>query len=205
MKNEKTDYQTILTLLQELIEAGKETDRRMKETDQRFKETGQLFKDTIKSSNQLIDRRIKVVENNIDKLNQLVGGMGNNQGLAAEEEFFNSFVKTMRLGDMKFHSIERNLRKHCDGIQDEFDIVLTNSEIILLAEVKFNFHHNDVKNVLNKISNFKKLYPQYQNFQVYGAVAGKILSKKTIEAAKKFNLFVVAQEGNELRLINVPS
>jgi len=111
MNNEKNGYQTVLSLLQELIEAGKETDRRMKDTDQRIK---------------VVENQIADTNKNIDKLNDLVGC------LAAEEEFFN------------------------------------------------------------------------QNFNIYGAIAGKILSNKTIEEAKKYNLFVVAQEANELRLINIP-
>jgi len=40
------DYETIFQLLQELIEAGKETDRRMKETDRRMKETDSRLKRT---------------------------------------------------------------------------------------------------------------------------------------------------------------
>jgi len=110
----------------------------------------------------------------------------------------------MRLGDIKFHTIDRNLQRHCNGVQDEFDIVMTNSELIMVAEVKFKFHPNDVKKVINKVSNFKKLFPQYQDYKIYGAVAGKILPKDTIEEAQKYNLFVVAQEGSDLRLINTP-
>jgi hypothetical protein len=140
----------------------------------------------------------------IEKVNILLDGIGNNQGLAAEEEFFNSFVKSMHLGDIEFHSIERNTLKRANGIQDEFDIVMTNSDLIMIAEVKFKFHPKDVKTVLKKVSNFKKLYPQYHQYKIYGAVAGKILPQETIEKAKMYNLFVVAQEGNNLRLLNVP-
>jgi len=189
MKKEKIDSQMILKSLQELIEAGKDTDQRMKDTDQRMKDT---------------DQYIKQISKKIDKLQDIVGGIGNSQGLAAEEEFFNSFAKTMSLGNLKFHAIDRNLRRHSNGLQDEFDIVLTNSELIMIVEVKYNFHPNDVQKVLNKISNYKKLYPQHHNFNIYGAIAGKVLSKKTIDEATKYQLFVIAQEGNDIRIINSP-
>ena len=175
MKNEKLDSQMILKSLQELVEAGKDTDQRMKDTDQRMKDTDQRMKDTDQRMKDT-DQYIKQISKKIDKLQDIVGGMGNSQGLAAEEEFFNSFAKTMSLGNLKFHAIDRNLRRHSNGLQDEFDIVLTNSELIMIVEVKYNFHPNDVQKVINKISNYKKLYPQHHNFNIYGAIAGKVLS-----------------------------
>jgi len=74
----------------------------------------------------------------------------------------------------------------------------------MIVEVKYNFHPNDVQKVLNKISNYKKLYPQHHNFNIYGAIAGKVLSKQTIDEATKYQLFVIAQEGNDIRVINSP-
>ena len=203
MKNDKFDYQSIHNAIQELIKAGKETDRRIAETNKVVTRTSKSI-DKLKDQTDKTSKEVANTSKSIDKLKDLVGGMGNNQGLAAEEEFFNSFVKTMRLGNIEFHSIDRNLRRHTNGIQDEFDIVLTNSDLIMIIEVKFKFHCKDVKKVLTKVANFKKLFPQYQNYKIYGAIAGKILSPKTIETAKKMNLFVVAQEGSDLKLLNVP-
>ena len=165
-----------------LAESRKETDKKMDESRKRN------------------DERNK----SIDKLKELVGGMSNNQGIVAEEELFNSFSKSMRLGDLEFHSIDRNVKRHASGIQDEFDIVLTNSNLIMLVEVKTKFHPKDVNKVLNKISNFRKLFPLYQHMEIYGAIAGKILPSQTIETAKKHNLFVVAQEGSDLKVLNMP-
>ena len=183
---EKFDYESIHKAIMELIEAGRETDRRLEK----------LGKKT--------DRRIADTNKSLEHLKKLVGGMNNNQGQMVEEEFFNSFLKSMRLGDLEFHSIDRNIRRHIKDVQDEFDIVLTNSEIIMIVEVKLKFHPNDVKNVLNKIANFKKLFPHYQHYKIYGAIAAKILTPDNIEEAKKYNLFVVAHESSELRLLNNP-
>jgi len=75
---------------------------------------------------------------------------------------------------------------------------------LYIRPVKFKFHPKDVKTLLKKVSNFKKLYPQYQHYKIYGAVAGKVLPQETIEKAKNYNLFV-AQEGNNLRVLNAPA
>ena len=56
MNKNDTEYEKTWKLLQELIEAGKETDKRMKETDKK-----------------------------IDKLQTLIGGIGNSNGFVAED------------------------------------------------------------------------------------------------------------------------
>jgi len=45
----------------------------------------------------------------------------------------------------------------------------------------------------------------YQHIEIYGAIAAKILPSETIEAAKNHNLFVVAQEGSDLKVLNIPN
>jgi hypothetical protein len=172
--------------------------------DKEIAESNQRLDKKIAESDERMEKQNAKTNASIEKVNKLLGGIGNNQGLAAEEEFFNSLAKSMRLGNIEFHSIERNTLKRANGIQDEFDIIMTNSELIMVAEVKFKYHPKDVKKVLNKVSNFKKLYPQYQEYKIYGAVAGKILPQETIEKAKMYNLFVITQEGNNLRLLNAP-
>ena len=201
--NNKFDYESIHISIQELVEAGKETDKRIAETNKGIDKLKDRFAETNKGIDKLKDRFAET-NKGIDKLKELYGGASNNQGMVVEEEFYNSFAKDMRLGDIEFHSIERNLNKRANGIADEFDIVLTNSDLILIVEVKLKYHPKDVKKVLNKMSNFKKLYPVYKDYKIYGAIAGKILLNQAIEEANKYNLFVVAQEGTTLKLLNAP-
>ncbi|KPA14834.1 hypothetical protein MHK_004962 [Candidatus Magnetomorum sp. HK-1] len=171
--NNDIEYQKTWKLLQELIEAGKETDKRMNKTDQK-----------------------------IDKLQKLIGGIGNSNGFVAEDLFYNSFSKMMSIGNMKFEYIDRNVERKHKGIEDEFDIVLTNSEIIVIVEVKYNFYPNDVEKVLTKIQNYKALFPLYKNYKFIGAIAGLTIQKETIYKAKKYGFFVVTQEGNDLKILN---
>jgi len=173
MNNNDTEYEKTWKLLQELIEAGKETDKRMKETDKK-----------------------------IDKLQTLIGGIGNSNGFLAEDLFFNSFSKSMAIGNTKFECIDRNVERKYKGLKDEFDIVLTNSEVIVIVEVKYNFHPNDVKEVLLKIKNYKTLFPAYKNYKFIGAIAGLTMQNRTIDEAKKYGFFVFTQEGNDLKLLN---
>jgi len=223
MQKETANYQTVWHLLQEYIvankendrqfkeqiketdqrmkenerllkEQGLETDRRMKETDQRMKETDRRMKETDKQ----LDKTIKAIE----KLGKTVGGISNSNGFYAEDIFFNSFSKNMTIGNLTFDSIDRNMHRIRNGLEDEFDIVLTNSSILLIIEVKYNFHHNDVDKVLTKIDNFRQLYPGYNDYRIFGGIAGLTMTRETIDKAIQLGFFVFLQEGNDIKVLN---
>jgi len=199
-------------LLGELIIQMKETDNQLKQTDKQQKETdNQLnkLKDVVIITNKETaermketDESMKETDKKIDKLQSLVGGIGNSNGYVAEQLFFNSLSRSMSLGNMRFDQVDRNLERTRGGLKDEFDIILENSNILIIVEVKYNFHHNDVKKVLKKIKNFKILSPHYKNYKIIGAIAGMAMSAKTIDEAKKYGFFVLTQEGDDIKILN---
>jgi hypothetical protein len=111
----------------------------------------------------------------------------------------------MSIGKIKFHLIERNKTLFSNGIQDEYDMVLTNDQAKIIVEVKQKVHPNDVKKVLKKIDSFKNLYPLDNRYQVYGAVAGLTMPKKAIELAQKYKIIALTQEGNDLKVLHIPN
>ena len=200
------DYADVWTLLHEYIKESKETDRRLKErleeTDRQLKEQIQETDRQLKEQKQETDRQIKKTLKGIDGLKKYVGGIANSNGFVAEDLFFNSFSKNMTICNMTFDSIDRNMHRISKGIEDEFDIVLTNSDILLIIEVKYNFHHNDVETVLKKINNFRILYPIYKDYTIFGGIAGLTMTTETIDTAKKMGLFVFTQKGNDIKVLN---
>jgi len=74
--------------------------------------------------------------------------------------------------------------------------------MILIIEVKYNFHHNDVETVSKKTDNFRILFPMYKDFKIFGGIAGLTMPIETIETAKKMGFFVFTQEGNEIKVLN---
>jgi len=202
MQKKTANYQTVWNVLQEYIEANKESDRQLKE---QMKETERLLKEQaletdrrMKETDKQLDKTLKGIE----KLEKTVGGIGNSNGFYAEDIFFNSFSKNMTIGNLTFDSIDRNMHRIRKGLEDEFDIVLTNSSILLIIEVKYNFHHNDVEKVLNKIDNFKKLYPGYNDYRIFGGIAGLTMARETIDKARQLGFFVFLQEGNDIKVLN---
>jgi len=194
MTDHSKEIAEIWKMLKETNKQMQETDRKMQETDRKMQETDRQMKETDKK----LDKTIK----GIDKLENIVGGIGNSNGFFAEDIFFNSFKKKMSLGDITFDSVDRNVSRFHKGLEDEFDIVLTNSDSLTIIEVKYNFHPNDVKSVFKKIKNYRILFPNYQNYTIYGAIAALTMSNRTIQLAKKFGFFALTLAGQKLKILN---
>jgi hypothetical protein len=202
MQNETANFQTVWNLLQEYIKENKESERQIKE---QMKETDRLLKEQAIETDRRMketDNQLKTTLKGIEKLEKTVGGIGNSNGYYAEDLFFYCFSKSMNIGNLTFDSIDRNMHRIRKGLEDEFDIVLTNSSLLLIIEVKYNYHHNDVEAVLKKIENFRQLYPQYKDYKIFAGIAGLTMSSETIDKAQKLGFFVFLQEGNDIKVLN---
>ncbi|ETR73517.1 MAG: hypothetical protein OMM_06881 [Candidatus Magnetoglobus multicellularis str. Araruama] len=205
---------------QQLKERIKETDRQVEETDrllkEQIKENDQQLKELIKENDQQLKERIKETDRQVEenhkllnkiakeneKLNNIVGGIGNSNGFYAEDVFYSSFAKTRTIKNMMFDCIYRNLGCRKNGLEDEFDIVCLNTSVAVIIETKYNYHPNDVASVLRKVDNFRMLYPQYKDYNIFGGIAGLSIRKETIDVARQLGLFVFTQEGNDIKILN---
>ena len=113
----------------------------------------------------------KETDRKLDKIAKMIGGVSNNQGDVAEDFFYNSLIKDNHLGSLSFDDITKNMAKHRGKIQEEYDIFLTNGESIAIIEVKYKAHLEDISKLDRKFNNFKKLFPIYKDYKLYGAMA----------------------------------
>ena len=157
-----------------LHEAQKATDEQMRRTDEKLDRIG-----------------IK-----LDKLGELYGNLGQNQGDVAEEFFFQSLIKDNHLGSIHFDDVVKNMEKHRGQIQEEYDLVMTNGDAIAVVEVKYKAHTNDLDKLDRKMRNFKKLFPIYQTFKQYGAIAAFHINDDAKQEALKRGYFVLQRSGD---------
>ena len=163
---------------QELREAQAKTDAQLAKTDAQLAETAKQLKET--------DTRLR----------KFLGGYGD----TAEEYFYQSLKKTMRLGDIKFDEIDREVRKKADW--NEFDIVLYNGDSVGIIEVKSRANPKYLE-VEKQIHNFKEQFPEYQGYKIYYGVA--TMSTKNNELydfCKSKGLFLLCQNGDHIDLLN---
>jgi len=174
---------------QDIFDMFAETDRRLDESIAKSRKESQ-------ESRKEFDERIK-------KLSEQIGGIGNNNGDVAEEFFYNGLANKMSIGKFRFDSIGKRVKEKRKNIEDEFDIILTNSNTVVVTEVKYKFHPDEVGKLLSKkIPNFKKLFPNYKNFKIYGAIAALSLPDDTKNIAIEKGFFVLTQSGENIKLVN---
>ena len=177
-------------------EARAEIDRLRKESDARFykerEEARAAFEREMKESREAFDQRMK-------KLDERIGSMANNNGLIAEEYFFNAFEagQTNFFGE-KFDKIRKN--KGGIEIDDEYDILLINGHTVGIVETKYKAHENDLPKILKKAETFRINFPQYANHKVYLGLASLAFYPILEQECINQGIAIVKQVGNTVTI-----
>ena len=199
-----------------IVRIEKSTEKFSKEFAKWLKESSENFDKRLKESSEDFDERLKKQEEEnrtwarewkkqMKQMSSNIGGIGDSNGHFAEEFFFKGLNSTMSLGHHKFHDIERDLRRHSTkkNLQGQYDIVLTNTDTIVVVEVKYKLSEKYVRRFYDKgLKNFKQLFPFFSNYKLYGAVASMSDPGEASKLAKEYGLFVLGQSGNDLEIIN---
>ena len=144
----------------------------------------------------------KETDRKLDKVAKMIGGVSISQGDIAEDFFYNSFIKDNHLGKLAFDDITKNMAKHRGKTQEEYDIFLTNGESIAIIEVKYKAHLDDIKKLNRKFNNFKKLFPIYKDYKLYGAMASFHFNQDTKDELLEQGYFIVERSGNLIKTEN---
>ena len=142
------------------------------------------------------DEQMKRTDEKLERLGITLGNVTNNQGDVAEEFFFQSLIKDNHLGSIHFDDVVKNMEKHRGQIQEEYDLVMTNGDAIGIVEVKYNAHTNDLDKLDRKMKHFKKLFPIYQNYKQYGAIASFHINDEAKKEALRRGYFVLQRSGD---------
>jgi len=183
--HKKIGMDDVWASIHELTQRQKETDRQLKKTDRQLKKT---------------DRHLK---EKFSELKEYVGGIGRNIGDAAESYFYETLANTMKIGNLEFDFIDKNVKRknRRQNIEGEYDIILTNSDCIAIIETKYKFHPNDIDKLRNKkIPVFKKLFPDKNDYKLYIVVAGLCIPDDTKKLAFENGFFVMTQGGRKINV-----
>ena len=174
----------------------KETDKKFKETDSRFKETDKEFQET-KEELRETGRYIKELSKNL-------GGIGNSNGYYAEQFFADALEKKMQLLNVKLEYSERNKQKYIKSkkIREEYDVILTNSDIQVIVEIKYRFKQEHFNKLVNrKIPNYRILFPENKHFKIRVAIAAFSFEKGVLEIAKQHGFYILTRIGEDLDIL----
>jgi len=185
-------------LVASLAVSQKQTDEQMKQTNEQMKRTDEKLERTAEQMT-INDRRLT------EKLKSIgiqLGNMSKNQGDVAEAFFYNSLLNNLSLGDLQFDDIGGNQHKQRGKVQEEYDIILTNGDAIAIIEVKYKAHKNDLDKLERKIANFKILFPVYQQYKLYGAMASFHFNDDAREETLDRGYFVIERCGDLIKTEN---
>ena len=208
---ENSTFDKVWKMFQENIEQFKETDKRIKELNEDSKELHKVVKATNKGIEELnedskeLHKVVKATNKGIEDIKDHVDGISKSNGEIAEDFFFNGLETTMKIGEIEINFIDRNLIRFSKKLQlkGEYDILLSNDNLVVIVEVKYKVRTEDIEKLLNqKIPNFRKLFPRYSNFYIQGAIAGLTIEKKAIELGKKYGFYIITQSGENLKYLN---
>ena len=176
------------TLVASLAIANQELSEKMDRTDEQMRHTDEQMK--------LTDEQMKRTDEKLERIGIHVGNVTHNQGDVAEDFFYQSLAKDTHLGSIRFDDITKNMQKHRGGLQEEYDLFMTNGEAIAVVEVKYKAHENDIDKLERKMGNFKKLFPIYKDYKLYGALASFHINDDAKKEALKRGYFVLQRSGN---------
>ena len=84
----------------------------------------------------------------------------------------------------------------------EIDIWVESANEIVAIEVKSDLEIKNVKRFLEMLARFKEAFPKYQNYKLYGAVAGIKIDEKADEYATQEGLFLIEPAGDSVIISN---
>ena len=207
-------------VITELAKAQKETDRQLKETDRQVKETDRQVKEAQKETDRQLketDRQVKEAQKETDRQLKETDRQLKETALQLKktDRRFNSqwgkLVESLVEGDIARRFAERSIqvqgttqraKKLFQGKQYEFDILVHNGDEIIVVEVKTTLDVDKVKHFIEKLTHFKKAFPEYNTKKIYGAVAYIVADASSDKYAEHQKLFVIKATGNSSSIIN---
>lgn len=84
----------------------------------------------------------------------------------------------------------------------EIDIFAVDGDVAVAVEVKSRLSRQDVQEFLEKLGRFRLAFPHYQNYQIYGAMAGIEIDSGADRYAYQQGLFVIKQTGETVAIAN---
>ncbi len=156
------------------------------------------FEADLKKSREKADKEMR-------GLRQELGSFGRTQGELAERYFQKAIQRNMKLLHVDLQEMETNVNKYSKAldIREEYDMILTNSDIIVVVEVKHKLRVEDVEKFYSKkIPNFRKLFPDRKDYQIVGAVAAFLFDKNSQELAENYGFLILTKTGKELEILN---
>ena len=142
------------------------------------------------------DRRFK-------KLEKLFGGQWSR---LVESLVEGDLIKLLKNRKISVDKTMSRIRAGKDSKYDyEFDILAVNGKEIVAVEVKTTLDTDDVKYFIEKLNLFKKIFPEYSDKTIFGAIAYLREDSHSAKYADRQGLLVIRATGSSASIVNKKS
>ena len=153
------------------------------------------------------DKQAQELRKNFDALGKYVKsvcgdveGIKKSNGLVAEEFIYNVLAKDMTFGGVVYDDITRNMKRKSksQNLEGEFDVVLTNGDTLLIIEAKQKVRRDDVSKLITKPSDFRILFPMYNDYKILLGIGGLCFENDVIEDAKNQGIGIIKIDNDKI-------
>ena len=121
---------------------------------------------------------------------------------ALEDEFAASLPRALKAARgivVKPEDVRVRVRRRKGGVEQEFDFVAPNGELVLAGEVKTHLTLKDVDAFFGALDcDFRGMFPEYAGLPVHGVVAGAVIDEAAALRARKRGFVILRLEGAEV-------
>ena len=149
------------------------------------------------ASQQKTDRQISEV-------NKQIGALGGKWGRFVENMVAPACETLFIKRGIPVHQVSQRVKKRLNGETLEIDVLVANENHVLVVEVESSLGVNDIQEFIEDLTQFRQFFPEYAQKQLYGAVAGIEIEDGADRYAYRQGLFVLAQAGEAVSILNNP-
>lgn len=131
-----------------------------------------------------------------------MGRLGNQLGEFVEDMVVPAAERLFLDRGIPVHVTSRNVVGRYDGRATEFDIIVEDTDEVLVIEVKSRPKVEHVDDHVARLVDFREYLPRYRNYRVLGAIAGMYFDEGVARYAYRQGLFVLSQSGETVVIRN---
>jgi hypothetical protein len=146
------------------------------------------------------ERSMKQLERTVAQTSREVANLTTRWGRFVEELVRPAVMRMFR--DRGININQTSLRVTSEKVKIEIDILGVNGDIVVAVECKSRLSQDDVDDMCDRLRKFKSAFPQYINYQIYGAVAGIEINESVDIYAYRKGLYVIRTSGNTVAIAN---
>ena len=193
---------TLEDIYQIFQRSQEEADRRFAKAD---RQTAEIRAEADRRAAEA-DRRLEAmrVENDrtIKELRKTVNSLTSRWGRFVENIVAPAVLRLFQEKGFQVQEVHQRMRSGRGSRNLEIDIFVVDDDVAIVVEVKSRLTQNEIRQVLNTLTQFKTAFPHYGNYRIYGAVAAIEIDKDVDTYAYNQGLFVIQQSGDSVMISN---